>query len=104
MREQGNPSSHLLFSPSDFTYASQKNHLSYQETVRSSFETAFDLAALVWTAIMATNYSEAEVRKAHEILFNEGLKMRYQVAGKEYVDRSLQNGSGPFASAMQEVR
>lgn len=53
---------------------------------------------------MATNYSEAEVRKAHEILFNEGLKMRYQVAGKEYVDRSLQNGSGPFASAMQEVR
>lgn len=53
---------------------------------------------------MATNYSEAEVKKAHEILFNEGLKMRYQVAGKEYVDRSLENGSGPFASAMQEVR
>lgn len=53
---------------------------------------------------MVANYSEEEVKKAHEILFNEGIKMRYQVAGKEYVDRALQNGSGSFAGAMQEVR
>lgn len=53
---------------------------------------------------MAANYSEEEVKKAHEILFNEGLKMRYQVAGKEYVDNALKNGTGSFAGAMQEVR
>ncbi|KAL1585805.1 hypothetical protein WHR41_05012 [Cladosporium halotolerans] len=51
---------------------------------------------------MAANYSEEEVKKAHEILFNEGLKMRYQVAGKEYVDNALKNGTGSFAGAMQE--
>lgn len=52
---------------------------------------------------MVANYSEEEVKKAHEILFNEGIKMRYQVAGKEYVDKALKNGSGSFAGAMQEV-
>ena len=52
---------------------------------------------------MASNYSEDEIKRAHEILFNEGLKMRYQVAGKEYVDASLKNKSDPFAGAMQEV-
>jgi len=53
---------------------------------------------------MAVNYSEEEIKKAHEVLYNEGLKMRYQVAGKEYVDRSLKNASSPFAKPMQEVR
>lgn len=52
---------------------------------------------------MAVNYSPEEVKKAHEVLYNEGLKMRYQVAGKEYVDRSLKNASNPFAKPMQEV-
>ena len=52
---------------------------------------------------MSANYTDEEVKHAHEVLFNEGLKMRYQVAGKEYVDASLKNGKGPFASAMQEV-
>lgn len=52
---------------------------------------------------MSVNYTDEEIKHAHEVLFNEGLKMRYQVAGKEYVDASLKNGKGPFASAMQEV-
>lgn len=52
---------------------------------------------------MSVNYTEDEIKHAHEVLFNEGLKMRYQVAGKEYVDASLKNGKGPFAGAMQEV-
>lgn len=37
------------------------------------------------------------------MLFDQGLKMRYQVAGKEYVDKALQNGSSEFARPMQEV-
>ena len=52
---------------------------------------------------MAVNYSPEEVKKAHEVLYNEGLKMRYQVAGKEYVDRSLKAADNPFAKPMQEV-
>jgi len=53
---------------------------------------------------MAVNYSPEEVQKAHEVLYNEGLKMRYQVAGKEYVDRSLKAADNPFAKPMQEVK
>jgi len=52
---------------------------------------------------MSVNYSEDEIKKAHEVLFNEGLKMRYQVAGKDYVDTSLKNGKGTIGQAMQEV-
>ena len=52
---------------------------------------------------MSVNYTEEEVKKAHEVLFNEGLKMRYQVAGKDYVDKALKAGSTPFSRAMQEV-
>ena len=52
---------------------------------------------------MVAEYSPEEVKKAHEILYNEGLKMRYQVAGKEYVDRSLKAADNPFAKPMQEV-
>lgn len=48
--------------------------------------------------------SSDEVAKAHKVLFDEGIKMRYKVAGKEYVDNALANGMTPFASAMQEVR
>jgi hypothetical protein len=53
---------------------------------------------------MTANYTEEEIKKAHEILFNEGVKMRYQVAGKEYVDTALKKRSDPFAGAMQDVR
>lgn len=53
---------------------------------------------------MTTDYTEEEIKKAHEILFNEGVKMRYQVAGMEYVDTALKKRSDPFAGAMQDVR
>lgn len=33
------------------------------------------------------------VEEAHKVLFEEGLKVRYEVAGKKYVDAALQNGS-----------
>jgi 4-carboxymuconolactone decarboxylase len=52
---------------------------------------------------MTANYTEEEIKKAHEILFNEGVKMRYRVAGKEYVDTALKKRSDPFAGAMQDV-
>ncbi|POR31399.1 Uncharacterized protein TPAR_08397 [Tolypocladium paradoxum] len=44
-----------------------------------------------------------DVSKAHKLLFEEGLKVRYEVAGKPYVDRSLANGSSDFARPMQEL-
>ena len=34
-----------------------------------------------------------EVEKAHKILYEQGLKIRYEVAGKPYVDSALANGS-----------
>ncbi|KOS37960.1 hypothetical protein ACN38_g11241 [Penicillium nordicum] len=39
---------------------------------------------------------------AHKRLFDEGLKIRYEVAGKPYVDRSLQSASS-FTQPMQEL-
>ena len=53
---------------------------------------------------MSESYTPEEIAKAHKVLYNEGIKMRYQVAGKEYVDRSLAAADNPFAKAMQEVR
>ncbi|KAI0121266.1 4-carboxymuconolactone decarboxylase [Xylariales sp. AK1849] len=47
--------------------------------------------------------SEQDVAKAHKVLFDEGLKVRYEVAGKTYVDRSLSNGSSEFTRPMQEL-
>lgn len=49
------------------------------------------------------NYSEDEVKKAHEVLYNEGLRMRIQVAGKDYVEKSLNANKDPFSKPMQEV-
>lgn len=46
---------------------------------------------------------DLQLKAAHEILFNAGLKTRYEVAGKEYVDKSLLNGSSEFARPMQEL-
>lgn len=53
---------------------------------------------------MTQNYTPEEIKKAHEVLYNEGIKMRYQVAGKEYVDKALAAADNPFSKAMQEVR
>lgn len=50
-----------------------------------------------------TPASTGGVRAAHEALFQEGLKIRYEVAGKAYVDKALQNGSSDFARPMQEL-
>lgn len=50
-----------------------------------------------------SNSSSSSSSEAHKVLFNEGLKVRYEVAGKEYVDRSLANGSSDFARPMQEL-
>ena len=37
------------------------------------------------------------------MIFDEGLKVRYEVAGKDFVSRSLANGSSDFARPMQEL-
>ena len=42
-------------------------------------------------------------KDAHKALFEEGLKVRYAVAGKSYVDKALENGSSDFARPMQEL-
>lgn len=49
------------------------------------------------------DYSPEEIKKAHEVLYNEGLRMRIQVAGKEYVEKSLAAAKDPFSKPMQEV-
>lgn len=46
---------------------------------------------------------EQKTKDAHTTLFENGIKMRYQVAGKEYVDKAIANGSSDFARPMQEV-
>ena len=49
------------------------------------------------------DYSPEEIKKAHEVLYNEGLRMRIQVAGKEYVEKALSASKDPFSKPMQEV-
>jgi 4-carboxymuconolactone decarboxylase len=44
----------------------------------------------------------SESSAAHKVLFDQGLETRYAVAGKEYVDRALANGSSEFSRPMQE--
>lgn len=39
----------------------------------------------------------------HKQLFEEGLKVRREVVGNEYVDRALENGSTEFSRAGQEL-
>ncbi|KAK3116423.1 hypothetical protein LTR53_003216 [Teratosphaeriaceae sp. CCFEE 6253] len=51
---------------------------------------------------MVADYSPEELKKAHEVLYNEGIKMRYQVAGKEYVDRALKAADNDYSRRMQE--
>ena len=45
----------------------------------------------------------ANDQDAHRAIFEEGLKVRKEVAGDEYVKRSLANGSSDFARPMQEL-
>ncbi|TVY25651.1 4-carboxymuconolactone decarboxylase [Lachnellula hyalina] len=51
----------------------------------------------------STPASSDSVAEAHKTLFDEGLKIRYEVAGKSYVDKALVNGSSEFARPMQEL-
>jgi 4-carboxymuconolactone decarboxylase len=52
---------------------------------------------------MASSSSSNTISSAHKVIFGEGLKVRYEVAGHEYVDRSLANGSSDFSRPMQEL-
>lgn len=54
-------------------------------------------------ATMVADYTEEEVKKAHEVLYSEGIKMRYKVAGKKYVDGALNAASKDYGRHMQEV-
>ncbi|EME87008.1 uncharacterized protein MYCFIDRAFT_162582 [Pseudocercospora fijiensis CIRAD86] len=51
---------------------------------------------------MPPTHTPQEIAQAHKILYDEGLRMRYSVVGKEYVDAALKNGDNPFSRAMQE--
>lgn len=51
-----------------------------------------------------TEYSEEEVKKAHDVLYNEGLRMRIKVNGESYVRKALEKSHDPFSRPMQEVR
>lgn len=53
---------------------------------------------------MPATYTAEEIAQAHKVLYDEGIRMRYQVAGKEYVDNALKNADNPFSRAMQEVQ
>ena len=55
------------------------------------------------TSTFVADYSEEEIKKAHEVLYNEGLRMRIKVAGKEYVEKSLRANKDSFNRPMQEV-
>lgn len=50
---------------------------------------------------MTSSPSDASAA-AHASLFADGLAMRYKVAGKQYVDAALKNGSSDFSRPMQQ--
>ncbi|KAM0328707.1 hypothetical protein ACHAQA_005120 [Verticillium albo-atrum] len=47
--------------------------------------------------------SASDASAAHKTLFEQGLKIRYEVAGPSYVDAALSGGSSDFARPMQEL-
>ena len=55
------------------------------------------------SSTFVADYSEEEIKKAHEVLYNEGLRMRIKVAGKDYVEKSLSANKDAFSKPMQEV-
>jgi len=44
-----------------------------------------------------------KVVDAHKTLYEQGVKIRREVVGNEYVDRSLREGASDFARPMQEL-
>ncbi|KAF5492245.1 Cytochrome P450 monooxygenase atE [Colletotrichum siamense] len=49
-----------------------------------------------------TNITQIE-QSAHKTLYDKGLEIRYEVAGRSYVDSALTGGSSEFARPMQEL-
>lgn len=47
--------------------------------------------------------SPKEIEQAHKVLFEEGLKVRRQVAGDKYVDAALERHSSDFSRPLQEI-
>lgn len=47
--------------------------------------------------------SSEEIEEAHKTLFEQGIKIRREVAGDEYVDRSLKRHSSDFSKPLQDV-
>jgi 4-carboxymuconolactone decarboxylase len=49
--------------------------------------------------------TEEEISKAHEILYNNGVRLRYEVAGEAYVNRNLgvADSDPEFMKPMQEL-
>lgn len=44
-----------------------------------------------------------KLEAARKLIFDEGLKVRYAVAGARYVDKALSDGKDDFARPMQEL-
>lgn len=55
------------------------------------------------TSTFVADYTPEEIKKAHQVLYNEGLRMRIKVNGEQYVEKALQANKDAFARPMQEV-
>lgn len=55
------------------------------------------------SSIRIEDYSEEEIKKAHQVLYNEGLRMRMKVNGEAYVEKALEANKDAFSKPMQEV-
>lgn len=55
------------------------------------------------TSIKVVDYSDEEIQKAHQVLYNEGLRMRMKVNGETYVEKALDANKDAFNKPMQEV-
>jgi 4-carboxymuconolactone decarboxylase len=47
--------------------------------------------------------SSDKLAEAHKLFYDQGFKIRNEVAGPEHVQRSLQNNSSEFARPMQDL-
>jgi 4-carboxymuconolactone decarboxylase len=47
--------------------------------------------------------SSDKLVEAHKLFYDQGFKIRNEVAGPEYVRQSLQNNSSEFARPMQDL-
>jgi hypothetical protein len=79
-------------------FPSTEEHLAYPLIIFSDLQ-HFGFVTFCTCPNMA---SEQDLKEAHKKLFDDGLQTRYSVAGKEYVDRALSNGSSDFSRPMQE--